>query len=282
MTDNKNLIAFQGIPGANADLACRQAYPYMTTIPFPSFEEVFEAVEEGKVELGLIPVENSQAGRVAEIHNILPRTNVNIVGEHFQKIRHNLVAIKGAKLEDIKHVYSHPQGLMQCRSFIKKLKLESVAHSNTAAAARDVAAWSDKTKAAISSGLAAELYGLEILKADIQDSNDNTSVFIAISREPIDPTPENDRPVLTSMIFTVRNIPASLYKALGGLATNGVNMIKLESYMPSSRLESAHFFMTIEGSPNDRPVQLALEELSFFSKKLRILGVYNADPARYA
>jgi len=277
----ENIIAFQGIAGANADLACRQAYPYMNTLPVPSFEDVFEAVEDGRAELGMIPIENSQAGRVAEIHNLLPRTNVNIVGEHFQKIKHNLVGVQGAKIEDIKIVYSHPQALMQSRDFLRKLGVQTVAHSNTAAAAKDVALWADKTKAAISTTLAADLYGLEVLKENTQDTDKNTSIFLSISRQPKDIIEDNDAKILTSILFSVRNIPAALYKALGGLATNGVNMIKIESYMPSSSMDSGQFFVTIEGNPADRNVALALEELGFFTKKLRVLGVYKADPARY-
>lgn len=275
----ENTIAFQGIHGANSDMACRKAYPYMETAPFPSFEDVFDAVESGEAALGMIPIENSQAGRVAEIHNLLPRTNVHIVGEHFQPVEHQLMAPKGAKLKDIKTVYSHPQALMQCRNNLRALNVETVAHSNTAAAAADVAKWNDPTKAAIASGLAAELYGLEILKPNLQDADDNFSIFLAISREPIEPKPEAER-TLTTLLFTVRNIPAALYKALGGFATNGVNMLKLESYISVHSTETAQFFVTIQGHPQERKVQLALEELGFFCKKVKVLGTYPADPAR--
>lgn len=278
--DSKNTIAFQGVEGANADLACRKAYPYMHTLAFPSFEDVFEAVAAGKAALGMIPIENSQAGRVAEIHHLLPRMNVHIVGEHFQKIDHYLMAPQGAKLEDIKDVYSHPQALMQCRENLRKLNLQTHSYSNTATAAGDVAKWKDSSKAAIASALAAELYGLQIVKAHIQDSDTNTTVFVTISKEAADPDPK-DGPILTTLLFTIRNIPAALYKSLGGFATNGVNIIKLESYIPGGVSNEAQFFLTFEGHTRERGVQLALEELGFFTKSVKVLGVYPADPVRF-
>lgn len=280
--DPENTIAFMGMEGANADLACRQAAPYMHTLPCPSFEDVFQAVEEGRAALGMIPVENSQAGRVAEIHHLLPRTKVHIVGEYFQHIEHCLVAPKGATLKTIKDVYSHPQALLQCRDNIRKLKLVAHAHSNTAQAAADVALWKNPEKSALASPLAAELYGLEVLKEHMQDSDDNTTVFIIIAREPVNPNPEKER-VLTSLLFTLRNIPAGLYKALGGFATNGINILKLESYIPGGGVkDSAQFFLTCEGHPADIGMQHTLEELQFFCSQVRVLGVYAADPARFS
>lgn len=279
--DPENTIAFMGVEGANADLACRQKYPYMHTLACATFEDVFQAVADGKAELGLIPIENSQAGRVAEIHQLLPKINLHIVGEHFQKIEHHLVASKSATLATIKDVYSHPQALMQCRDHLRELKLTTHTYSNTAAAAADVAQWNDPTKAAVASALAAELYGLTVLKPHIEDASDNVTVFVAISREPVDPEPEEGR-MLTTLLFTIRNIPAALYKALGGFATNGVNILKLESYIPGGVSGSAQFFLTFEGHPSDPMVQLTLQELSFFCKKVTVLGVYAADPARYA
>jgi len=276
---NNNTIAFQGLPGANSDLACRQAYPYMDTLAVPSFEDVFQAVEDGRALLGLIPIENSQAGRVAEIHNILPRTKLHIVGEYFQKIHYQLLAPETATLQTVKTVYSHPQGLMQCRENIRKLKLHPEPHSNTAAAAADVAKWNDPAKCALASSLAGELYGLKILKDGMEDSGDNTTVFITIAKEPADPDPAKGA-VITTLLFGIRNIPAALYKSLGGFATNGVNMLKIESYIPGGVSSGAQFFMTFEGSPQQRNVQLALEELGFFSKKVQVLGVYYADKAR--
>lgn len=278
-TSARETIAFQGTEGAHADLACRQHYPYLHTHACASFDDVFDLVAQGKVGLGLIPIENSQAGRVAEIHQILPRTNLHIVGEHFVKIEHHLLGVKGAKLSDVKTAYSHPQALMQCRQHLRELKLETEGYSNTALAARDVATWNDKSKAAVGSRLAAELYGLEILKENMHDSEDNVTVFAAIAHEPkeIDPS---EKHVLTTVLFTVRNIPSALYKALGGFATNGVNMLKLESYIPGGVSATAQFYITLEGNPEDKNVRLALEELGFFCKKVQVLGVYPADPSR--
>lgn len=279
-SDPENTIAFMGVEGANADLACRQAQPYMQTLACPSFDDVFEAVASKKAKLGMIPIENSQAGRVAEIHNLLPRTNLHIVGEFYQHIEHCLMAPKGAKPESIKHVYSHPQALMQCREHLRQLGVETHTYSNTAAAAKDVAAWKDTTKAAIASPLAAELYGLEVLKQHLQDSDDNTTVFIIISREPVDPDPKKER-VITTLLYTIRNIPAALYKSLGGFATNNVNVVKLESYIPGGKKnDAAQFFLSFEGHPNEKNVQRALEELSFYCRKVTVLGVYPADKNR--
>lgn len=280
MQKKKNIIAFQGVAGANSDMACRQAYPYMDTLPCPTFEDALKAVEKGDAALCMIPVENSKAGRVAEIHNILPDTNLYIVGEYFQRIEHQLAAPKGTKIEDIKTVYSHSQALMQCRNNIIKLGYTPEAYSNTAAAAKDVAMWNDKTKAAICSHLAVDLYGLEILKQNIEDSHDNTTIFIAMSAEPIDPNPDQGR-VITSLVFTARNIPAALYKALGGFATNQVNMLKVESYIPSGSSQTAQFFICFEGHPSQRNVQLAIEELGFFCRKVKVLGVYYGDKKRF-
>jgi len=280
--DAENTIAFMGMEGANADLACRQAAPYMHTLPCPAFEDVFQAVEEGRAALGMIPVENSQAGRVAEIHHLLPRTNVHIVGEYFQHIEHCLMAPKGASLKTIKDVYSHPQALLQCREQLRALKVATHTHSNTAQAAADVAAWKDASKAAVASPLAAELYGLEVLKEHLQDSDKNTTVFIIIARKPVNPDPEESA-VLTSILFTLCHIPAGLYKALGGFATNGINILKLESYIPGGGMgESAQFFLTCEGHPRQKSLENALEELQFFCTQMRVLGIYPADPARFS
>jgi len=282
MLDPENTIAFMGVEGANADLACRQMHPYMHTLPCPSFEDVFEAVETGKAALGMIPIENSQAGRVAEIHNLLPRNTLHIVGEYFQKIEHCLVAPKGASLESIKDVYSHPQALMQCREHLRELKLATHTYSNTAAAAADVAKWNDPSKAAIASPLAAQLYGLTTIREHLQDADNNTTVFIVLAREPIEP-PADEKHVLTTVLFTIRNIPAALYKSLGGFATGGVNVIKLESYIPGGmRNEAAQFFLTFEGHPHQKNVQNALEELSFYCKRVSVIGVYPADKQRFS
>jgi prephenate dehydratase len=281
LLDPDNTIAFMGVAGANADLACRQAQPYMHTLACPSFEDVFEAVATGKAQLGMIPIENSQAGRVAEIHNLLPRSDLHIVGEYFQSIEHCLLAPIGATLQTIKDVYSHPQGLMQCRDHLREMGLTSHTYSNTAAAAADVAKWNDVSKAAIASPLAGELYGLTCLREHMQDADNNVTVFIIIARQPVVPKPDAGR-VLTTLLFTIRNIPAALYKSLGGFATNNVNILKLESYIPSGSMrDAAQFFLTFEGSPDEQSVALTLEELSFFCKNVKVLGVYPADPKRF-
>lgn len=281
--DPENTIAFMGMEGANADLACRQASPYMHTLPCASFEDVFEAVGQRKAALGMIPIENSQAGRVAEIHHLLPAAQVHIVGEYFQHIEHCLVAPKGATLKTVKDVYSHPQALLQCRKQIRSLKLTPHTHSNTAQAAADIAAWKDTGKAAIASPLAAELYGLSVLKEHMQDADTNVTVFIIIARDPVNPDIEDGSRILTTMLFSLRNIPAALYKALGGFATNNINILKLESYIPGGTMrDSAQFFLTCEGHPKQEAVQNALEELEFFCKQVRVLGVYPADPTRFS
>lgn len=277
--DAENTIAFMGVEGANADLACRQNYPYMTTRAYQSFEEVFKAVEVGEAKYGMVPIENSQAGRVAEIHNLLPRTNLHIVAEHIQKIEHHLYGVAGASLETVKHVYSHHQGLLQCRSFINQHKLTTHIHDNTATAARDVAEWNDTSKGAICSALAGELYRLSRIAENIQDAEDNQTLFVVLSKDGVDPEPADGK-VLTSLFFELRNIPAALYKSLGGFATNNINMIKLESYIKAGANSSAQFFMTFEGHPSQRPVQLAIEELGFFTQRVNLLGVYYADKSR--
>ena len=278
--DPTNTVAFMGVAGANADIACRKHYPYMETLPCISFEAVFQAVIDKKAQLGMIPIDNSQAGRVAEIHQLLPHIALHIVSEHFQRIEHYLVACREATLESVKEVYSHPQALMQCRNHLIELGLTPKTYSNTATAAADVAQWNDTSKAAISSLLAAELYGLKCLKDHIEDASDNITVFATFAREPATIAP-TEKQVLTTLLFTVRNIPAALYKSLGGFATNNVNILKLESYIPGGVSASAQFFLTFEGNPKQRNVELALEELEFFCEHIKIVGVYPADPMRY-
>lgn len=278
-TDPQNTVAFMGVEGTNGDLACRQREPYMHTLPLANFEDVMQAVEEGRAKYGMIPVENSQAGRVAEIHGLLPKTSLHIVGEHIQRIEHFLCAPKGASKEGIKDVYSHPQALLQCRTHLREMGAQMHPHSDTASAAKDVAAWKDPTKAAICSKLAAELYGLEVLIPNIEDAGDNLTVFLVFAKEPVDPELDEGR-TLTSLLFELRNIPAALYKSLGGFATNGVNIIKLESYIKGGGSTESHFFITFEGNPKEPRVQRALEELGFFSKRVRVLGVYLADKKR--
>ncbi len=275
-------IAYQGVVGANSDIACRQLYPEYEAVARSSFFDVFKAVESGEVEFGMIPLENSYAGRVSEIHNLLQDGNISIVAEHFVKIEHQLVGLEGTTIEDMKEIYSHPQALMQCRKNLGELKnIKQIECSNTAEAARFIANQTDKSKAALCSKLAAEINGLKIIKSNIQDSADeNFTVFIVISKTPSDPDPTKGK-VITTMLFTVRNIPGAVYKALGGFATNGVNLLKWESYIPSGKSSQAKFFISIEGHPSEPNVALALEEVGFFSKSVKLLGVYYADQTRY-
>ena len=274
-------IAFQGVNAAHTDLACRKAYPGLETLPCHTFDEVFDAVESGRADMGMIPIENSQAGRVAEIHNLWPGKQVFIVAEHFQAIAHHLFVPTGAGLDTVKDVYSHPQALMQCRHSLKKMAVNIHNYMDTALAARDVADWNDPSKAALASELAGEIYGLQNVQPHMEDSRDNTTVFVTIARQPADPDPEK-QPVITSLLFSVRNIPAALYKALGGFATNAVNLIKLESYIPVGvSAQTAKFFITFEGHTRSRNVQLALEELDFYCEQVTTLGEYYAAPERF-
>lgn len=275
-----NTIAFQGIRGAHSDVACRHIYPEHKSIPYPSFEEVFEAVKSGDVSMGLIPIENSQVGRVAEIHNLLPEMNLHVIHEYFHRVHHYLLASKNTDKESIKDIYSHPQALLQCRKNIHKQNFTPHPYADTALAAQYVAEKNDPHKAAIASELAAEEFNLKIIEKNFEDTNDNTTLFLTISKKAIDPDPEIGK-VLTSVVFVSRNIPAALYKALGGFATNKVNLLKLESYIPSKKKELAKFFVTMEGHPKERLVQLAMEELDFFCENVTILGSYYADRSRF-
>jgi len=278
-TTSDNIIAFQGLPGAYSDLACRAAFPTMKTLPCESFEDAFAAVRNGAARLAMIPIENSLAGRVADIHHLLPESGLHIIGEHFQRVNHQLLAPKGANLAGLKTVASHVQALSQCRKAIRELGLTPIIRADTAGAAAEVAQAGDLSAGAIASSLAAEIHGLDILKTDIEDADHNTTRMIVLSREPIDPDP-NQGTVITSFVFRVRSVPAALYKALGGFATNGVNITKLESYMVDGHFTIAQFYADILGHPDQRPVRLALEELSFFSREVRILGVYPASSFR--
>ena len=280
MSDPANTIAFQGAPGAYSDLACRTAQPGMTTLPCATFEEAFAAVRDSRAHLAMIPIDNSVAGRVADIHHLLPDSGLHIIGEHFQKVVHHLLAPKGATIAGLKTVHSHVHALPQCRKLIAELGLKAIVHGDTAGAAADVAKRNDPTVAAIASELAGQIYGLASLRADVADHKDNTTRFVIMRREPLDPDPANG-PVVTSFVFRVRSVPAALYKALGGFATNGVNITKLESYMVDGNFTVAQFYADIDGHPDQRSVRLALEELSFFSREVRILGVYPASPSRF-
>jgi prephenate dehydratase len=272
-------IAFQGVPGAYSNLACSTAFPDLPTLPCASFEDMFAAVREGRAQLAMVPIENSLAGRVADIHHLLPESDLHIVGEHFQRVNHHLLGVRGARLGDLTAAASHVQALGQCRATLRALGLKPVVTADTAGAAAEVAAKGDRSLGAIASALAAEIYGLDILKSDMEDAEHNTTRFVVMAREPLDPD-WSAGPVVTSFVFRVRSVPAALYKALGGFATNGVNITKLESYIMDGSFAVAQFYADIDGHPDQKPVRLALEELSFFSREVRILGVYPASPFR--
>lgn len=272
-------IIYQGEPGANSHLACLDAYPDAEPIPARTFEDAFAAVKSGSADLAMIPIENSVAGRVADIHHLLPDGGLYVIGEHFERVRHQLLGLKGTNLSDLKTVHSHTMALGQCRNIIRELGLTAVTEADTAGAARMIAEHGDKSRAAIASSLAATTYGLDILKGDIEDAEHNTTRFLILAREQQDAL-ANDGPVMTSFIFRVRNVPAALYKAMGGFATNSVNMTKLESYQLEGSFNATMFYADIEGHPSDRPVKLALEELGFFSSEVTILGTYKRHPFR--
>ncbi|HVV93678.1 MAG TPA: prephenate dehydratase, partial [Hyphomicrobiales bacterium] len=279
MPSAKKKIVYQGEPGANSHLAAAEVYPDWEAVAKPTFEDAFAAVSDGSAGLAMIPIENTVAGRVADIHHLLPTSDLSIVGEFFLPVRHQLVAPKGATLATIKTVQSHVMALGQVREIIRKLHLTAVVGADTAGSAREIAEANDLSRSAVASRLAAEIYGLDILAEDIEDAAHNTTRFIILAREP-DWAPAGNGPVVTSFVFKVRNVPAALYKALGGFATNGVNMTKLESYQLDGRFVATQFYADVEGHPDDRGLQLALEELAFFSSEVRILGVYPAAPAR--
>jgi len=279
MVKASSLIAFQGAPGAYSDLACRQAFPEMETLPCTQFEDAFAALREGKAALGMIPIENSVAGRVADIHHLMPDSGLHIIAEHFMPVRHQLLGIKGTRLEEIRTVESHVHALGQCRKIIRKLGIKPIVAADTAGSAREIAERGDKTCAAIATKLAAEIYGLDILAENVEDEAHNTTRFIVLSREK-KWAPRDKGKVVTTFVFRVKNVPAALYKAMGGFATNGINMTKLESYMIEGNFFATQFYADVEGHPDDRGLVFALEELSFFSKELTILGVYPAHPFR--
>jgi len=272
-------VAFQGEPGANSHLACREAYPDHEPVPCPTFEDCFSALSAGEAQLGMIPIENSVAGRVADIHHLMPHCGLHIIGEHFLRVNHHLLAVPGARLEGIKSIHSHVHALNQCRRLLRELAIVPRVHADTAGAAAEVAEAGRTDQAAIASRLAADIYGLEILRSDIEDAEHNTTRFIILAREPREPPPY-EGPVITSFLFQVRNVPAALYKALGGFATNGVNMTKLESYQLEGSFNATMFYADIEGHPDERPVKLAMEELHFFTTEVTVLGTYPASPFR--
>ncbi|MFI4950317.1 MAG: prephenate dehydratase [Caulobacterales bacterium] len=276
----KGRIAFQGELGANSHEACAAAFPELEPAPYPTFEEAFEAVKSGVCALGMIPVENSIAGRVADVHHLLPSSGLKIVGERFKPIHFQLMANPGVKLEDLTTVASMPIALAQCRKTVKRLKLKTEAVGDTAGAAKALAEHPDPTRAAISPALAAQIYGLEILARDVEDEHHNTTRVLVMTAEKNPAPPPFTQPCITSFTFRVRNLPAALYKAMGGFATNGVNISKLESYMENGAWTATFFYAEADGRPEDRGLALAFEELRFFSEKFEILGVYPADPFR--
>jgi len=272
-------IVYQGEPGSNSHLACQQRFPDLEAVAAASFEDCFAAVENGEADLAMIPIDNSVAGRVADIHHFLPTSPLHIVGEHFLRVRFALLGIPGATLDGVKTVHSHAHALGQCRRVIREHGFTPVISGDTAGAAREVREADDPTQAAISPPLAAEIYGLAVLLDDVEDEDHNTTRFVVLSRD-FEQAPRGAGPVVTTFVFNVRNLPAALYKALGGFATNGVNMTKLESYMVGGEFTATQFLAEVDGHPDDPPVRRALDELAFFTTEVKVLGVYPADPFR--
>ena len=281
MMKKRRTIAFQGEAGANSHIACNEAYPGYKALPCPTFEDAFAAVRGGRAALAMIPIDNSVAGRVADIHHLMPKSGLHIVAEWFLPVQHQLMAPRGASLKTIRTVESHVHALGQCRKIIRALHLKALVAADTAGAAREVAESDDISRAALASKLAAKIYGLKILKKDVADAAHNTTRFVVLSRKPIWASRKAKR-AITTFVFQVRNIPAALYKALGGFATNGVNMTKLESYMVGGSFAATQFYADVQGHPKDRALELALEELEFVSQpnSLKILGVYPAHRFR--
>jgi prephenate dehydratase len=273
------VIAFQGMLGAYSDLACRTAHPHMTTLPCESFETAMDAVRDGQADLAMLPCENSLAGRVPDIHHLLPDSGLFVVGEAFQRVEHCLLGVRGAAIEGLRRAHSHTVALGQVRHILRSLGLTPVVEADTAGSAQLVAQWGDTAEAAIASSLAAEIYGLDILRANVEDAAHNTTRFYVMSKTPVMPDADLAN-LMTTFVFKVRNVPAALYKALGGFATNGVNMTKLESYMVGGEFAATQFLCDVDGHPDQPPLQRALEELAFFSTEVKVLGVYPAAPFR--
>ncbi|MDH2412952.1 prephenate dehydratase [Nocardioides sp. CER19] len=279
MPETVKRIAYQGEPGANSHQVCAQHYPDWEAVPCASFEDVFAAVDGGDADLAMIPIDNSIAGRVADIHHFLPASSLHIVAEHFLRIRFHLMGLPGTRIEDVRTVHSHVHALGQCRKIIREHGFTPVISGDTAGAAREVVEAGDPTMAAISPPLAADIYGLEVLAHDVEDEEHNTTRFVVLSPDFVQ-APAGNGPVVTSFIFNVRNLPAALYKALGGFATNGVNMTKLESYMVGGEFTATQFLAEVDGHPDEPGLKRALEELAFFTTDVKILGVYPADQFR--
>ncbi|MCF6369171.1 prephenate dehydratase [Rhizobium halophilum] len=281
MIQTTNKIAFQGDFGANSDMACRDMFPTMEPLPCPTFEDAFVALESSEADLAMIPIENTIAGRVADIHYLLPESRLHIVGEYFMPIRFQLMALPGVTREEIRTVHSHIHALGQCRKIIRSNGWKAVVAGDTAGAAKLVSEKGDRSMAALAPRLAAELYGLQILAENVEDTENNVTRFVVLSRDEAWAKRHDEAEIIvTTFVFNVRNIPAALYKAMGGFATNGINMTKLESYQLGGKFIATQFYADIEGHPDDPAVRRALEELRFFSEKVRILGVYKGHPMR--
>ncbi|MEO0542206.1 MAG: prephenate dehydratase [Pseudomonadota bacterium] len=279
--NSENLIAFQGEPGANSDTACRQMFPDMTPFPCPTFEDAFNAVDQGTTRLAMIPIENTIAGRVADIHTLLPESDLHIVGEFFLPIHFQLMALPGAERSQLKTVHSHIHALGQCRQYIRGNGWKPIVAGDTAGAAKLVAEEKDPSMAALAPELAASMYGLDIIERDVEDHENNVTRFVVLSKDPATPKRASaDQLMMTTFVFRVRNLPAALYKAMGGFATNGVNMTKLESYQIGGKFFATQFYADIEGHPDDENVKFAFEEIGFFSDHFRVLGVYPAADFR--
>jgi prephenate dehydratase len=283
MITKTNRIAFQGEYGANSDMACRDQFPQLSPLPCATFEDAFMAVDTGDADLAMIPIENTLAGRVADIHRLLPESRLHIIGEYFMPIRFQLMVLPGVQRNEIRTVHSHIHALGQCRKIVRLNGWKAVIAGDTAGAAKQIAEIKDRTMAALAPRLAADLYGLEILEENVEDSDNNITRFVVLSRDNVSIERENaDEKIITTFIFNVRNIAASLYKAMGGFATNGINMTKLESYQLGGKFIATQFYADIEGHPDDANVKHAMEELKFFSTEVRILGTYKAHPMRDA
>ena len=274
-----NNFAFQGVNGAYSEQAGKNVFPDAKSLSCSTFEEMFACVKNDKADIALVPIENSQAGRVADTQRLIPDSDLNIIGEYFLEVRHNLLAVPGTNINDVKRVHSHEQGIAQCRNKILKLNKQMVIAADTAGSAKKISELNNKEDAAIASSLAAEIYNLDILEADFQDAKYNVTRFLIMSKDKIKIEP-NESNILTTLVFVVRSIPASLYKCLGGFASNGVNITKLESYIHPQGFDVAQFYIDFEGHPENNSVKLALEEMKFFCKEIKILGVYKKSNFR--
>jgi len=273
-------ITFQGALGAYSHIACTELFPNAEYIASDTFEQAMELVDNGEADYAVIPVENSNAGRVSDVHFLLPQTDLTILGEHFLRVEHQLLALPGSKLEDIEAAASHPQALAQCSEFLKAHQIKALSRIDTAKSCERIVEMQDKTRAAIASKLAAKIYGLNILASNIENDSNNTTRFLIMGKEKQMPKDDGSK-FITSLVFKVKNIPAALYKTLGGFATNGVNITKLESYVIGGNFISAQFYIEIESHPESREFKLALEELKFYSESIHFLGTYKAHPRRY-